>query len=69
MPSRAARAVYGEVAGAFEACADVLALAGQDGDDGDELLRLWTAWRTTRSPRLAACLRARGIALDGEGSA
>ena len=64
-----ARAVFGEVATTFEACADVLALAGQDGDDSDELLRLWTAWRATRSPRLAACLRARGVAPEGEGSA
>jgi hypothetical protein len=63
------RAAYAQVAEGFEVCADVLAQASGDGDEDDVLLRLWNAWAHTRSPRLAACLRARGIDPEGLPSA
>ncbi len=62
------RAVFADVSERFEACADVIAQAAAPGPDEDALLRLWQAWSATASPRLAACLRARGV-LPSKGNA
>lgn len=63
------RAVFADVSARFDACADVLAQAAARGPDDDALLRLWQAWAATASPRLAACLRARGVVLSVSASA